>query len=149
MSESKQINVGIIGYGGAFNMGRQHGQACEETGMKIVSVCDVDATRAAAAEEDFPGVKFYTDYRDLIKDPHVDMIINILPHNLHGSVCIEAAKAGKHVVVEKPMCINVAEADAMIDAAKASNVMLSVFHNRRWDGDFNTIRARPAQAAFG
>lgn len=140
MSESNQLNVGIIGYGGAFNMGRAHGRACEDTGMKVVAVCDVDASREAAAKEDFPGVSFYTDYHELLKDPSINLVINILPHNLHGNVCVEAANAGKHVVVEKPMCMNVAEADAMIDAANANKVMLSVFHNRRWDGDFNTIK---------
>jgi len=149
LSESNQINVGIIGYGGAFNMGRAHGQACEETGMKVVAVCDVDATREASAQEDFPGVAFYTDYHELLKDPKINLVINILPHNLHGSVCVEAAQAGKNVVVEKPMCMNVAEADAMIDAAKANNVMLSVFHNRRWDGDFNTIKELIDQGMIG
>ncbi|MBC8063446.1 MAG: Gfo/Idh/MocA family oxidoreductase, partial [Chlorobia bacterium] len=114
MSDSKQINVGIVGYGGAFNMGRAHGEACQETGMKVVAVCDIDASRETNAQEDFPGCAFYTDYRELLKDPNINLVINILPHNLHGSVCVEAAKAGKHVVVEKPMCVNVAEADAMI-----------------------------------
>jgi predicted dehydrogenase len=117
--------------------------------MKVVAVCDVDASRAVAAEEDFPGVKFYTNYQDLLKDPNVGLVINILPHNLHGSVCVEAAQAGKHVVVEKPMCVTVAEADAMIDAAKAANVMLSVFHNRRWDGDFNTIKETIEKGIIG
>lgn len=140
MSQSNQIKVGIIGYGGAFNMGRAHGQACEETGMKVVSVCDLDAGRESAAKEDFPDVAFFTDYKKLLTDSDADLIINILPHNLHASVCIEASQAGKHVVVEKPMSMNVAEADAMIEAAKASGKMLSVFHNRRWDGDFNTIK---------
>lgn len=139
-SSTKTINVGIVGYGGAFNMGRAHGQACEETGMKVVAVCDLDASREAVAQEDFPGVAFYTDYKKLVEDPSIGLVINILPHNLHANVCIDAMNAGKHVVVEKPMCMNVAEADAMVDAANKNGVMLSVFHNRRWDGDFQTIR---------
>lgn len=136
---SSTINIGIIGYGGAFNMGRAHGQACEEMGMHVLAICDLDPNREKAANEDFPAAKFYTDYHQLIQDPALDLIINILPHNLHANVCIEALNAGKHVVVEKPMCMNVAEADAMIDAANKSGKMLSVFHNRRWDGDFRAI----------
>lgn len=146
---TSNINVGIIGYGGAFNMGRQHGQACEETGMRIVAVCDLDPAREAAAKEDFPAASFHTDYHDLLKVEGLDLVINILPHNLHASVCIDALNLGKHVVVEKPMCMNVAEADAMIDAAKATNVMLSVFHNRRWDGDYNTIKDLISEGMIG
>lgn len=149
MSESNQITVGIIGYGGAFNMGRAHGQACEETGMKVVAVCDLDATREAAAKEDFPTAAFFTDYKQLLAESNADLIINILPHNLHASVCIEASRAGKHVVVEKPMCMNVAEADAMIEAAQGSGKMLSVFHNRRWDGDYNTIKELIEKGVIG
>lgn len=146
---TSNINVGIIGYGGAFNMGRQHGQACEETGMRVVAVCDLDPAREAAAKEDFPSASFHTDYHDLLDVKGLDLVINILPHNLHASVCIDALNLGKHVVVEKPMCMNVAEADAMINAAKATNVMLSVFHNRRWDGDYNTIKDLISEGMIG
>jgi scyllo-inositol 2-dehydrogenase (NADP+) len=146
---NEQIQVGIIGYGGAFNMGRAHGQACEETGMKVVAVCDIDPDREAVAKEDFPACDYYTDYKELLKHPGVGLVINILPHNLHASVCIDAMNAGKNVVVEKPMCMNVAEADAMIEAAERNKVMLSVFHNRRWDGDFNTIKELIDQGMIG
>ena len=140
MSQLQSVTVGIIGYGGAFNMGRQHGQTCEETGMKVIAICDIDPARRDSAIQDFPEATFTTEYKELIANPAIDLVINILPHNLHGSVCVDALRAGKHVVVEKPMAVNVNEADAMIDAAQNAGKMLSVFHNRRWDGDFNTIR---------
>ncbi len=136
----KQVRAAIIGYGGAFNMGKAHGDAIIASGMSVVAACDADATRVAAAAHDYPGIRTYTDYRELLADPDVDLVIVILPHNLHAPVAIAAAKAGKHVVVEKPMCNTVAEANAMIAAAEAAGTMLSVFHNRRWDGDFCTIR---------
>ena len=56
------------------------------------------------------------------------------------SVTLECLKAGKHVVVEKPMCITIAEATEMINTAKDNGLMLSVHHNRRWDADFWTLR---------
>jgi predicted dehydrogenase len=92
------------------------------------------------AETDFPGIRTYTDIDLLLEDPEVDLVVVILPHNLHASVAVKAANKGKHVIVEKPMCISVAEADDMIKAAQDNHVMLSVFHNRRYDGDFMTIR---------
>ena len=130
----------MIGYGGAFNMGKAHAESMINAGMSFVAACDVDASRMEQAKADFANIRTYTNSDDLIKDPDVDLIAVILPHNLHAPVAIQAARAGKHVVVEKPMCISVAEADEMIAAAEASGVMLSIFHNRRWDGDFVTIR---------
>ena len=144
-----EVRVGIIGYGGAFNMGKTHGDSIVEAGMKIVAACDADANRVAVAATDYPGIKTYTDYNELLADPNVDLVIVILPHNLHAPVAIAAAKAGKHVVVEKPMCNSVAEADAMINAANEAGTMLSVFHNRRWDGDYKTILAGIERGTIG
>lgn len=135
------VRVGIIGYGGAFNMGRTHGNSMLKTGkMTINAVCDLDESRAEVAKTDFPGVQTFTDISKMLKKVELDLCIVILPHNVHAPVAIQCAEAGKHVVVEKPMAISDAQAKAMIDAANANNVMLSVFHNRRWDGDFVTLR---------
>ncbi|MDR3688580.1 MAG: Gfo/Idh/MocA family oxidoreductase [Fimbriimonas sp.] len=134
------IRAAVLGYGGAFSMGKYHGEMMNKAGMQTVAACDLDPARMVTAELDFPGIRTYTDPEKLYADPDVDLIVVILPHNLHAPAAIKAAQNGKHVVVEKPMCISVAEADAMIEAAKANNVMLSIFHNRRWDGDFMTIR---------
>ncbi len=135
------VRAGVIGYGGAFSMGKYHGEMINAAGMQMAAACDIDASRMAIAAADFPGIRTYTEVDALLKDPEIDLVIVILPHNLHAPVAIEAAKNGKHVIVEKPMCISVAQADGMIDAARASGVMLSVFHNRRFDGDFMTIRS--------
>jgi predicted dehydrogenase len=134
------VRAAVIGYGGAFNMGKAHAEWMNKAGMTTVAACDVDPKRVAQAVDDFPGIRTYTSVDDLLKDPEVDLCVVILPHNLHASVAIQCAEAGKHVIVEKPMCISVAEADAMIAAAEKSGVMLSIFHNRRHDGDFLTIR---------
>jgi scyllo-inositol 2-dehydrogenase (NADP+) len=143
------VRAAIIGYGGAFNMGKQHGDAIVGAGMTVVAACDADAKRVAVAAQDYPGIRTYTDYHELLKDPEVDLVIVILPHNLHAPVAIAAANAGKHVVVEKPMCNSVEEADAMISAADGAGTMLSVFHNRRWDGDYRTILATIQKGTIG
>jgi scyllo-inositol 2-dehydrogenase (NADP+) len=141
MAEAKTpVRGAVIGYGGAFNMGRQHLQWMQAAGIQPVAACDTDAARMDAAQGDFPGIRTYTDYQELLKDTGVDLCVVILPHNLHAPVAIACAEAGKHVIVEKPMCITVREADAMIAAAKGQGVMLSIFHNRRHDGDFLAIK---------
>lgn len=137
----KTIGVGIIGYGGAFGMGKVHGEALNaQRGCKTVAVCDSDAARAKHARTELGDhIRTYTKYQDLLEDDKVDLVIVILPHNLHADVCIAASKAGKHVVTEKPFCITLEEADAMIAAAEEAGTMLSCFHNRRWDGDFRQM----------
>lgn len=143
------IRAAVIGYGGAFNMGKGHADWMAEAGIQTVAMCDTDPARCEAARADFPDIRTYTDYRLLAKDPDVDLVVVILPHNLHSEPAIELAKAGKHVVMEKPMCITVDEADAMVAAAEAAGTMLSVFHNRRWDGDFMTIRDLVREGLIG
>lgn len=138
---TKTIGVGIIGYGGAFGMGKVHGEALNnQPGCKTVAVCDVDPERVKFAKTELgDSISTYTKYQDLLADDKVDLVIIILPHNLHAEVCIAASKAGKHVVTEKPFSITLAEADAMIAAAVEAGTMLSCFHNRRWDGDFQQM----------
>ncbi len=122
-------------------MGLHHSNSINQVeGMQVVAVCDVDKKRTAQAEQDLPGIVAYNDVKDLLKDDGVDLCVVILPHNLHAKIAIECSRAGKHVVVEKPMCVTTKEATAMIEAAKKADKVLTVFHNRRHDGDFKALR---------
>lgn len=145
----KTIRAAVIGYGGAFNMGRQHANEMAAAGMAFVAACDLDPARMEQARSDFPEIRTYTKVEDLLADEGVDLVVVILPHNLHAPVAIQASEAGKHVVVEKPMCTTVAEADAMVDAARRAGKMLSVYHNRRWDGDFQKIKELIEKGTIG
>jgi predicted dehydrogenase len=138
---AKRIRCAMVGYGGAFNMGRGHANWINAVpGMETVAVCDPDKERLKAAQQELPGVRTYTTLPSLLRDPDVDLCVLITPHNLHARQAVQCLNAGKHVVTEKPMCITVAEADAMIAAAKKNKKTLTVFHNRRHDGDFMAIR---------
>jgi len=134
------IRGAVIGYGAAFNMGKAHASQINGTeGMQCVAVCDVDRMRTKAAKADFPNITTYNSVRALLKKGDFDLAVVVLPHNMHAPVAVECLKAGKHVIVEKPMCITIAEATEMINTAKEKGLMLSVYHNRRWDGDFWTL----------
>lgn len=135
------IRCGVIGYGGAFNMGRAHCEYIEQTdGLELVAVCDLDPKRTAAAKEDFPHVSTHNSVQEFLQNPDLDLAVIVLPHNLHAPVAIQCSQAGKHVIVEKPMCITVDEATQMIEASRAAGKTLSVFHNRRQDADYRTLR---------
>lgn len=145
-----QIGCALIGYGGAFNMGLHHGtQINSVPGLKVTAVCDLDRQRLAAAQEDFPGIDTYTQMDDLLKSDQVDLCVIILPHNLHAPVGLQCLQAGRHIVLEKPMCLSTAEAQAMIEAAQANDVTLTVYHNRRHDGDFKALKAAVEEGLLG
>ena len=147
---TKQINCAIIGYGGAFNMGLHHSHSINAVeGMQVVAVCDIDKARTKQAEVDLPGIRTFNDVKELLKDDGVDLCVVILPHNLHAEVAVQCSKAGKHVVVEKPMCITVKEATAMIEAGKKASKVVTIFHNRRHDGDFKALRDAVRKGLIG
>ncbi|MCX7846995.1 MAG: Gfo/Idh/MocA family oxidoreductase [bacterium] len=128
------ITVGVIGYGGAFNMGKHHLELAAQAGMRPLAVAEIDPQRLDAAKKDFPGIETYSSTSAMLKKSDVKLVIIITPHNSHAPLALQCLNAGRHVVVEKPLAITTAQCDAMIAAAKKNHVMLSTYHNRHWDG---------------
>ena len=83
----------------------------------------------------------YESFEQAIADPEVDLIVLATPNATHCDLAVRAMAAGKHVVTDKVMCLNLAQCDRMIAAAQEHGVRLFVFQNRRWDGDFLTLRS--------
>lgn len=137
----KEIKCAVLGYGPAFNMGKYHCKLIREVkGLSLMSICDLNPERTAVAKKDFPEVTTYNSVDEMLKKADIDLVTIVTPHNTHASLAIQCLKAGKNVIVEKPMCITVKEATEMIETAEASGKMLSVFHQRRFDGDFLAIK---------
>ncbi len=128
------IKVGVIGYGGAFNMGRMHLQDMQKAGMTPRAVAEPDAARLAVAAEEFPGIQTYASVDAMLKNSDVNLVVLITPHNTHAPLALKCLKAGRHVVCEKPFALTTKECDTLIAAAKKAGVMVSTFHNRHWDG---------------
>ena len=138
MGRLTEIKCAIIGYGG---MAKHHADMMAQTGvMKVVAVCDVEPQRLEVAKSHLPNINTYRDVEDLLAKEDFDLAVIVTPHNTHAPLALKCLNAGKHVVVEKPMCLTVKEATAMIKAAKGKGVMLTVYHNRHWDGDFLAIK---------
>ena len=137
--QKRGINVGVVGYGPAFNMGKYHLDAMQAQGFTPRAVCDVQEERLQAARREFPGIGTYADLGDMLKKSDVELVAVILPHNLHAPAAVRCLNAGRHVVVEKPFALTVRECDRMIAAAKKNKVMLSVYQNRHWDANILTI----------
>ena len=128
------IRVGVVGYGGAFNMGRKHLEEMQAAGMTPHAVTELDAARLEVATADFPGIETYATLEEMLDQSEVDLVTLITPHNTHAPLALQCLRAGRHVVSEKPLAITLEEVDAMIEAANASDTMISAYHNRHWDG---------------
>lgn len=135
------LGVGVVGYGPYGGMGFIHGTAVAATpGLELVAACDRDADRRKAAEQDFAGVRAHMTVEELAADDAVGVAIVALPPVSHAAVAMALLRAGKHVVLEKPLCLTVADADALIAEASRSGRVLTVHQSRRWDQDFRAVR---------
>ena len=97
------------------------------TDAKIVAVCDTNKTRANKKAKEWGVEKVYTDYLRLLEDKEIDLVELLTPHHLHCPMTVQAARAGKHISVQKPMALSAVEANEMIGAADAAGVMLRVY----------------------
>ena len=91
---------------------------------EVVAVASPTPGNAEAFARRHSIPAFHTDYRDLLRDPAIEMISISAPNHLHAAITIDAARAGKHVVCEKPLCLTLEEADAMIVACREAGVLL-------------------------
>jgi len=130
------IRTGIIGYG--FATRTFHAPLIEGTpGLSLVAVSSSDAAKVKA---DRPGMDVPDTPQALFERADIDLVIVPTPNDTHFPLARAALEAGKHVVVDKPFTLTVKEARELSALATQRNRVLSVFHNRRWDGDFMTVR---------
>ncbi len=134
------ISVGLIGIG---NMGSAHASAVgggRIEGLRLGAVCDIDEERLQLCMERNPGVKGYTDWQELVRDPELEAVIVAVPHPMHATMAMAALKAGKHVLVEKPVDISVTRAKALNEVAKASGKVFAIMFNQRTNPLFAKAR---------
>lgn len=147
---SERIRCAVIGYGPMHNFGWAHCAWIDHTPeLELITVCDLDPSRAEAAKEDWPSIETHNDLTAMLAEADIDLVSIVTPHFTHYPLALEAFAAGKHVVVEKAMCLNVDEATQMIEAARAANRTLAVHHNRRHDGNFRRIKQLVDEGAIG
>ena len=87
--QARDIKVGVIGYGGAFNMGRQHLTFMKRAGMTPVEVSEIDETRLKVAEEEFPGIQTYSSVDNMLQESDVNLVVIITPHNTHAKIALQ------------------------------------------------------------
>ena len=138
------IRVGLAGYGLA---GRCfHAPFLGPAGMELAAIATSRADEVAAR---WPGVEVMASAEALAARDDLDLVVIATPNDSHAALTHAALAAGTHVVVDKPMALDLAEARGMAEAARSAGRMLAVFHNRRWDGDFLTARRVLAEGTLG
>jgi UDP-N-acetyl-2-amino-2-deoxyglucuronate dehydrogenase len=132
------IRIAMVGCGWA---GLRHAEALKSEGSAEVTwAVDLDETRANSLLTNWPEARVTPDYREALADPEVDAVDICLPHDLHAPVAIDAARAGKHILCEKPLAATLDEADRMIAEADSANVVLMVAENVRFEPIYLTVR---------
>lgn len=140
--------VGLIGYG---YVGRTfHAPLIAATpGLELAAIATRQIDATAALTSRWPGVRVVGEYAALADDPSIDVIVIATPNDSHVPLARAALEAGRHVVIDKPFTVTLDESDALIARAVQQDRLLSVFHNRRWDGDYLTLRRLVAEGAIG
>ncbi|MGD9367915.1 MAG: Gfo/Idh/MocA family oxidoreductase [Desulfobacteraceae bacterium] len=144
----RPLGVGILGY--APSVGAYHGQGIVSTpGLELRAACDLSPERLRRARADFSEIQTTDSVKALGHDTDIDLVIIATPPNTHADLSIQLMSAGKHVVCEKPLALNRAEAAAMAETAEARGVHLSCHQNRRWDVDYLAIKQALAENLIG
>ena len=139
------LQVALVGYGFVGKL--FHAPLISAVhGLTLHSVV---SSNAVAVHADHPEARVSPDLGVVLADPAVQLIVIATPNVLHASQAHAALDAGKHVIVDKPFTVTVAEADAVIEHAARAGRVLSVFHNRRYDSDFLTLQQLIASGALG
>ncbi len=139
------INVGIVGFGLSGEI--FHAPLIQSVkGMEILKIVSSDPHKV---RRKFPKMEVVSSIEDLLSDERIDLVVITTPNSTHYSFAKQSLLAGKHVVVEKPFVIKTEEAKDLVETASSQNKLLSVFHNRRWDSDYLTVKQCIESGAMG
>ena len=127
-----KLRVGIIGSGGIAEGAHAPGYMAIPDDCELVACCDVRPERAKAFAERFDLAHWYTDYRELLALPELDAVSVCTPPFMHRDATVAALDAGLHVLCEKPMAMNVSEAQDMVAAAERAGKVLTIGHQQRF-----------------
>ncbi|MDD3826501.1 MAG: Gfo/Idh/MocA family oxidoreductase [Anaerolineae bacterium] len=140
------VRFGLIGCG---RVAPRHAQSLIQLPeTQLVSVADIREDRARRFSAEY-GAQAYTDYHDMLARPDIDAVTVCVPSGLHAQVAIDVLQAGKHVLVEKPIALNLADADRMIATAREAGLRLGVVLQNRYNSPVQQVRTLIDQGRLG
>mmetsp|Transcript_31826 Transcript_31826/g.50802 ORF Transcript_31826/g.50802 Transcript_31826/m.50802 type:complete len:359 (-) Transcript_31826:1712-2788(-) len=145
MGTESKLKVGIVGFG----MSAKVFHAPLIASSDRFEFAGVVERRSNVAEGMYQGVKTFRSLEEMCQDKSIDVVVITTPSRMHYENCVQVLNANKHCIVEKPFTVTSKEAYALDKLAKESGNLLSVYHNRRWDGDFLTVKDIVHQGLVG
>ena len=141
------IGMGIIGAGVWADTHCKTYQLSPEA--ELIAICDLIPEKAKALAGQYGAKRVYTDYQEMLKDPEIDAVAVVTPDFAHKQPALDAAAAGKHILVEKPMATSAQDAVEMYEAAKKHGVILMPDFHNRWNPSFVTAKESIADGSLG
>ncbi|GIP39405.1 oxidoreductase [Paenibacillus sp. J31TS4] len=139
------VKTGLVGYG--FSGSTFHAPVLASVpGLKLSAVVTSQPEKVKAA---WPEAETVSTPEELLADPELELVVLATPNQTHAGLAERALAAGKHVVVDKPFTVTAEEADRLVRLADERGLVLSVYQNRRWDGDFLTVKRLVEEGRLG
>lgn len=142
---AREIGVGVVGYG----LGGRVFHApfvSAVPGLKLVAIMTRNGEKASKL---YPSTMIVSALEDILDDKSIELVVISTPNETHFALAKKALEAGKHIVIDKPFASTAGEALELLQLAKSKGVLAVPFHNRRWDGDFLTVKKLLKEAAVG
>lgn len=143
----KPIRTAVIGTGSISDFHLK--SYARHPDAELVAVCDLNGERARQKADQFGAAKSYSDYKELLADPDIDAVSVCTWNNTHAEISIAALRAGKHVLVEKPLCTTVEEALRIREAVEETGKQLMIGYVRRYDPNARLLKEFVDKGEFG
>lgn len=141
------VRFGLIGYGA---WGSHHARAITSAqGSKLVAIAAHSEASQERAKDEHPQCRVYADYRDLLLQNDLDAVSVVLPSNLHYEVARDVLASGRHLLLEKPMALNLAHCDELIELARSQSRLLAVGHELRLSSLWGKVKQLIDTGAIG
>lgn len=142
-----KIKVGVIGIG---QMGTYHAQIYQKLPeVELIALCEFNDVRRNELESEFPGIKLYKDYKEMLRNPEVEAVSIVLPDNMHREAVEVAVKEGKHILLEKPLAKELSDGLAMYEITKDYDKVFTTGFLLRYDPRFAMIKERLDSGELG
>lgn len=142
---SEAVRAGVVGFGMAGQI--FHTAVIRETpGLELAGIVERSGKNAAAK---YPDVRVFSSLEEMLADPSIELCVVATPNDVHHAQAEACLRAGRHVVVDKPLALSSDAAASLAKIARGQKRILSAYHNRRWDGDFRTLEELLASGRLG
>jgi scyllo-inositol 2-dehydrogenase (NADP+) len=132
----EKIKVGLVGYG--FSGATFHAPLLNV--LEEFEITKVVSSTKEKVQQDLRDVEVVSSLEEVLEDATINLVVISTPSGLHYKMAKQSLIAGKHVILEKPMVVETWEAEELIKVAEEKKLLLSVYHNRRWDNDYLTVK---------